>query len=92
MRSVLRFRIRLSKAALKYYNQITDKGLIRDIDKCFSQLEGNPFFGQGIKKMKGEYKGYYRITTDGYRIVYRIDRTNFIVEVVSTGPRGGVYK
>ncbi|HUW63411.1 MAG TPA: type II toxin-antitoxin system RelE/ParE family toxin [Spirochaetia bacterium] len=82
----------MSKAALKYYNQITDKGLLRDIDKCLSQMEKNPFFAPEIKKMKGDYKGYYRITTDGYRIVYRIDKINFIVEIVSIGPRGGVYK
>ncbi len=42
--------------------------------------------------MKGEFKGYYRITTDGYRIIYRVEKDNMTISVVSIGPRGDVYK
>jgi len=91
MWNVLVFKARFSKIVEKYYNSIRDKKLLRDIDKCISQLENNPFSGRDIKKMKGEYKGYYRITTDGYRIIYRVEKDN-IISVVSIGPRGKIYK
>ncbi|HHW43533.1 MAG TPA: type II toxin-antitoxin system RelE/ParE family toxin [Desulfotomaculum sp.] len=51
-----------------------------------------PVFGRGIKKLKGQYKGYHRITTDGYRIIYRVEKGSMTVSVVSIGPRGDVYK
>jgi len=86
------FKVRFSKTVEKYYRSLHDKKLVSDIDKCISRLENNPFSGRNIKKLKGEHKGYYRITTDGYRIIYRIDKSSMIVSIVSIGPRGDIYK
>ncbi|MCL6447284.1 MAG: type II toxin-antitoxin system RelE/ParE family toxin [Armatimonadetes bacterium] len=86
------FKIRFSRVVQKYYDSLHDEKLIRDIDRCLSQLEQNPFSGKNIKKLKGQYKGYYRITTDGYRIVYRIEKGSMTVNIVSIGPRGDIYK
>lgn len=86
------FKIRFSRTVHKYYESLNDERLIRDIDKCLILLEKNPFSGKDIKKLKGEYKGYYRITTDGYRIIYRVEKDNLTVNVVSIAPRGGAYK
>lgn len=86
------FNVKFSKTVDKYYKSLRDTKLIRDIDKCLIQLENNPFGGKDIKKLKGEYRGYHRITTDGYRIIYRIDKDNQSVNVVSISPRGGAYK
>ncbi|NPV74311.1 MAG: type II toxin-antitoxin system RelE/ParE family toxin [Pelotomaculum sp.] len=86
------FKVRFSKTVEKYYSSLHDRKLVRDIDKCISQLENNPFSGKNIKKLKGDYKGYYRITTDGYRIIYRVEKDSMIISIVSIGPRGDVYK
>jgi mRNA interferase RelE/StbE len=86
------FTARFSKTVEKYYSYLHDRKLVRDIDKCVSQLENNPFGGRDIKKLKGEYKGYHRITTDGYRIIYRVEKDSMVISVVSIGPRGDIYK
>ncbi|OPX92346.1 MAG: Plasmid stabilization system protein [Pelotomaculum sp. PtaB.Bin104] len=77
------FKVGFSKTVEKYYSSLRDRKLVRDIDKCISQIENNPFSGRNIKKLKGEYREYYRITTDGYRIIYRIEKDSMIISVVS---------
>ena len=45
------------------------------------------------KKLKGEFKGYWRIAIRSYRIIYTIINGDIIiVSVVAAGSRGDVYK
>lgn len=46
----------------------------------------------GVRKLKGELAGFYRIYVGrGYRVVYGIDDEAQLVVVEAVGPRGGIY-
>ena len=86
-----RFKVILQSQPAKYYRK-TDKNTSRILEKCFYQLENNPFYQPNkIKKLKG-HEGLFRYATDGLRIVYEIDTGNRKVGVLAILPRGDVYK
>jgi len=45
-----------------------------------------------IKKMKGNWEGYLRLRIGNYRIIFRIDFDNNIVDIVKAGSRQEIYK
>jgi addiction module RelE/StbE family toxin len=55
--------------------------------KAVGWLKIDPFLG---KKLTGEYKGYHRVKVWPYRIVYKIQREELIIEVVEIDHRGNI--
>ena len=49
---------------------------IRNI--VYPQLKLNPYFGTNIKKLKGDFEGYYRYRVGSYRLFYLIDNEKVI--------------
>ena len=79
---------KLSKKAKKDLNKLTNNDAIR-ILKALRYLETNPYFG---KKMKGEFKGLWRIKIPPFRVIYRYDKSTNLILIVSIGYREGIYK
>jgi mRNA interferase RelE/StbE len=46
----------------------------------------------GAEKMKGEFKGHYRIRAGDYRIIYTIEEQVLVVLVIRVGHRKDIYK
>lgn len=46
----------------------------------------------GAKALHGPLKGFYRVRTGEYRVVYTVDDKNIIVTVVSAGDRRDIYR
>lgn len=46
----------------------------------------------GCKALHGVLKGYHRVRTGNYRLIYVIDDDNVIVTVVGVGDRRYIYK
>jgi mRNA interferase RelE/StbE len=84
------FRIALSKDALKYYNKVSTATAAR-LDKCFINLESEPFRGPDVKPLKG-LNGKYRYRIGKLRILYEIDSNKRIVYILAILPRGQAYK
>jgi len=42
--------------------------------------------------MKGNWEGYLRLRIGNYRIIFRIDFDNNIVDIVKAGSREEIYK
>ena len=84
-----RFRVALSKNALKYYQRV-DADTATRLDQCFKALEEDPFSGGDIKPLRGS-KGKYRYRVGKLRVIYRIDLDERIVKVFVILPRGEVY-
>jgi mRNA interferase RelE/StbE len=57
----------------------------------YPQLRKNPFFGPNIKKLKGEFEGYYRFRIGNYRLFYRIDKQKVIVFILEIADRKDAY-
>ncbi len=57
----------------------------------YPQLKSNPFFGPNIKKLKGEFEGFYRYRIGNYRLFYKIDKGKIIVFIITLKHRKGSY-
>ncbi len=57
----------------------------------YPQLRANPFFGPNIKKLKGEFEGYYRFRIGNYRLFYTIDKQKVIVFILEIANRKDAY-
>jgi len=57
----------------------------------YPQLRQNPYYGTNIKKLKGEFEGYYRYRLGDYRLFYLIDNGKIIVVVVDLRHRQNAY-
>ncbi len=60
-------------------------------DFVYSQLKENPFFGNNIKKLKGEYKDVYRYRIGGFRLFYIIDEEKKLVIIIDIEQRKDAY-
>ena len=58
----------------------------------YPQLKLNPLFGTNIKKLKGDFEGYYRYRVGSYRLFYLIDNEKVIVVIVDLKHRQNAYK
>jgi mRNA interferase RelE/StbE len=48
----------------------------------YPQLRSNPYFGPNIKKLKGQFEGFYRYRIGKYRLFYKIDGQKVIVFIL----------
>ncbi|MBD2390184.1 type II toxin-antitoxin system RelE/ParE family toxin [Aphanizomenon flos-aquae NRERC-008] len=51
-----------------------------------------PFTEFDIKKMKGDWEGFYRLRIGKIRIVFTVNTQSGEVEIFTIGARGDVYK
>jgi len=49
------------------------------VNTVYPQLKSNPFYGTNIKKLKGEFEGYYRYRIGDYRLFYIIENEKVLV-------------
>lgn len=59
------------------------------IIKSLSRIQENPLIGV---KLHGELSGYCKFRIGDYRILYKFDRKESIVEIIKIEHRQGVYK
>jgi mRNA interferase RelE/StbE len=72
----------------KKYKRIYQK--IRDY--VYPQLKLNPFFGNNIKKLKGEFEGVYRYRIGDYRLFYKIENERVLIIVLDISDRKDAYR
>ena len=84
------YRLHLSTKAQKYLTGISKKTASRILDKIIT-LKTDPYHSPGVKPLKGQLAGLYRLCIGNYRAVYRINENDHIVIVTVIGPRGNVY-
>ena len=54
-------------------------------------LQMNPFYGPNIKKLKGEFEGFYRFRIGKYRLFYVIQENELLVISVDIDKRKDAY-
>jgi len=47
---------------------------------------------RGCEPLHGPLKGYFRVRTGNYRLIYTIDDKNIIVTIISAGDRREIYR
>jgi mRNA interferase RelE/StbE len=62
------------------------------IDYIYPQLKLNPFFGNNIKKLKGELDGIYRYRIGDYRLFYTIENDKVLIFILDISDRKDAYR
>ncbi len=83
-----RYKITVKKSAAKELENIGKKDL-RRIVKRIKSLAHNPR-AKGCEKLSRQ--SLYRIRQGDYRIVFSIDDTDFVVDIVKIGHRREIYR
>lgn len=64
--------------------------LVKSLAKTSIQkLKENPFLGKALEK---ELSGYHSIKAKRFRIIYKIDHKNYIIQIYYVGHRKDVYE
>jgi mRNA interferase RelE/StbE len=91
---VVRFRKQALKSLQKSDGEISAeiREKLDQIDDFFSAQSILPFSEFDLKKMKGEWAGFYRLRIGSMRIIFKVDEKSQTVDVYKIGSRGDVYK
>jgi mRNA interferase RelE/StbE len=81
------FQIAETKTFAKVKKNIKQKLYQKINDVVYPQLRNNPYFGTNIKKLKGEFEGFYRYRIGNYRLFYLIDDKKVIVFIIDLKQR-----
>ena len=86
------FQIAETKSFQKFKNKIDKKKYEKIVNIVYPQLKSNPFYGTNIKKLKGEFEGYYRYRIGNYRLFYIVEEEKVIVIVTDFRTRQNSYE
>ncbi len=86
------FQIAESKTFEKAKKKIDPQLYTKIKNIVYPQLRSNPFFGTNIKKLKGEFEGYYRYRVGNYRLFYLKKKKKVIVVIIDLRHRQGTYR
>lgn len=86
------FQIAETKSFQKLKKKIDPKLYIKITNIVYPQLKSNPYFGTNIKKLKGEFEGYYRYRLGNYRLFYLIEGDKIIVVITDFKHRQNTYE
>ena len=90
--------VKFRKQAVKFLQKANSE----DVAKIQSQLNQLliaieqqgiiPFTELDIKKMRGEWEGFYRLRVGKIRVIFIVDFNSSQLEIYTIGTRGDVYK
>jgi mRNA interferase RelE/StbE len=66
------YEVVLSADATEFFES-ADQPLARKLARCFRNLESDPRQGNNVKKLSGDWAGYFRYRVGDWRVIYRID-------------------
>ena len=87
-----KFQVAETKTFEKSKQKIDQKLYIKIKNIVYPQLRANPYFGTNIRKLKGEFDGYYRYRIGDYRLFYLVEEEKVLVLVVDVRHRQGAYE
>ena len=85
------FQIAETKNFEKVKKKIEPKLYLKIKNIVYPQFRSNPFYGNNIKKLKGEFEGYYRYRIGNYRLFYLIDNEQVLIVIVDLKYRQNAY-
>ncbi|MBI4946892.1 MAG: type II toxin-antitoxin system RelE/ParE family toxin [Bacteroidetes bacterium] len=89
----MNWQIDFSKVSVKFleYNKITDDIIISHLLRVIKKFRGENI-SIDLKKMKGEWKGFYRLRIGKIRIIFKIEFQNQQIYIDRIDFRGDIYK
>lgn len=83
------YRIELDRRVKKDFKALPDS-VAKQIREVIAQLATDPY-PPGHKFLQGKYRGYLRVRTGNYRVIYLIEAEILIILVVRVGHRKDIY-
>lgn len=90
--------VKFRKQAVKFLEKATHEDVAKiqsQLNQLFLAIEEKgiiPFTDLDIKKMKGEWEGFYRLRVGKIRVIFKVDLDSGNIEIYLIGVRGDVYK
>ncbi len=86
-----RYTVVLSRLAQEKFDDFIRKNrkIGEQIAKAIDRLALNPELGEFLK---GKWQGYRKYRTGNYRIIYRIERGQLIIYIITIDDRKDVYR
>lgn len=85
----MRYRIKITKIALKQYRKINNPAHNR-INQKIDELADSGLNMSNIKALTGEFKGLYRLRVGDYRVIFDTDKEE--ITVLTILHRKDIYK
>lgn len=91
-------KINFSNNSLKFLDKINDKDKDKirlRIKELLKEIESSgiiPFAKLNIKKLEGNWKGFFRMRSGKIRIIFNIDRNAGEINIYEIDFRGNVYR
>ena len=82
--------VRLTRDAQAFY-EAADKVLARRLNRCFDQLQQNPYAHPNIRRLKGSLAGQWRYRVGDWRVIYRVEDEQ-VVTVLLIVHRSKAYR
>lgn len=83
------YRVVFTRAALKDYEKIRDKKLLRRINIILDDLASDPMLG---KPLYGEFTDCRSVKTFSFRLIYRIEKHCLVITVLRIQHRKESYR
>jgi len=85
------YEVSMTRKAQKFYEKASDE-LAVQIDDCIDSLSQNPYKGADIKKLKGNYFGYWRYRIGNYRVIYYVEEEKKNIAIFLIAHRKEAYR
>ena len=90
--------VRFRKKAIKFLEKVSSEEVakiqeqLRQLVFAVEEQGVIPFNDLDIKKMKGEWDGFYRLRIGKIRVLFTVNLDSADIEICVIGARGDVYK
>ena len=81
----------LHRRAARYFERM-DERLKAQLRAKLEELAHDPRTMPGVKPMRGEWEGFYRLRHGDLRIIYTLDPAHDLIVIAHIRPRGDAYK
>ena len=71
--------------------QHANKTLLKKLNRCFAQLQTDPYQHPNIKRLTGNLAGRWRYRIGDWRVIYRVTESPPRVTILMIVPRGSAY-
>ena len=88
----MKWEIGFSREAEKFLKRENIRSeAVAEITKFLKRMKGEPL-SMDVKKLKGDWQGFYRIRKGKLRIIFELNFEEHLIYVARVDHRGGVYK
>lgn len=85
------YKLLLTEEARKHYDK-AETILVKKLNRCFDQIQVDPYKHPNIKRLKGTLAGYLRYRVGDWRVVYQVDEPAKRITILLIAHRSRVYE